>query len=95
MNSQILLFIIKLILGGVVAFLSILIMSKTREPAWMMIVAGFISLYALLVYELLLELGVLSPAKIHLAGIPLPTLIFAAIPNICFIVAFILKLNKK
>ena len=95
MNPQILLFIIKLILGGLVAFLAILIMSKTRSPDWMMIVAGFLSSYAALVYDLLFELGVLASSSLLVFGIPLPTLIFATVPSLFFIAAFIFKLTKK
>ncbi len=95
MNPQILLFIIKLILGGLAAFLSILIMSKTRNPEWMMMVAGFLSSYAALVYDLLIELGVFAASALLVFGIPLPALIFAVVPSLFFIAAFIIKLAKR
>ena len=95
MNPQILLFIIKLILGGLAAFLSILIMSKTRNPEWMMMVAGFLSSYAALVYDLLIELGVFATSTLLVFGIPLPALIFAVVPSLFFIAAFIIKLAKR
>jgi hypothetical protein len=95
MNPQILLFIIKLILGGLAAFLSILIMSKTRNPEWMMMVAGFLSSYAALVYDLLIELGVFAASGLLVFGIPLPALIFAVVPSLFFIAAFIIKLAKR
>ena len=95
MNPQILLFIIKLILGGLAAFLSILIMSKTRNPEWMMMVAGFLSSYAALVYDLLIELGVFAASGLLVFEIPLPALIFAVVPSLFFIAAFIIKLAKR
>lgn len=95
MNPQILLFIIKLILGGLAAFLSILIMSKTRNPEWMMMVAGFLSSYVALVYDLLIELGVFAASGLLVFGIPLPALIFAVVPSLFFIAAFIIKLAKR
>ena len=95
MSSQILLFIIKLILGGIVAFLAILLMSKTRDAGWMFMVAGFILSYAAMLYELLIDLGVLTLGSINLFGIPVTTLICTAVPSLCFIIAFIIMLCKK
>ena len=95
MNPEILLFLIKLITGGIVAFLAILIMSKTRDAAWMSLVGGFILSSAALIYELLIQLGVLTHTKFLVAGIPLTSLLCAVIPSIFFITAFILMLLKK
>ena len=57
MNHEIVLFIIKLILGGIAAFMAIFVMSKTRDASWMFLVAGFLFSYAALVIELMEELG--------------------------------------
>ena len=95
MNSTILLFIIKLVLGGLVAFFAILLMSKTREVSWMLVVSGFILSYIALVYDLLCELGVLTEAKIMLFGIPLIPFLCVLLPSLCFIVAFIIMFSKK
>lgn len=95
MDPRIILFIVKLIAGGVVAFLAILLMSKKRTPAWSFMVSGFLLSYAALVYELLIELGVLTATKYGLWGIPVSTLICAILPSLCFITAFILMLAKR
>ena len=95
MNPEILLFIIKLILGGIVAFLAIMLMSKPRDAAWMSMVGGFLLSYVFLVYELLIKLGVLTASHICLAGIPISTLILTILPSICFIIGFILMIIKK
>ena len=95
MDSNILLFIIKLVLGGLVAFFAILLMSKTRDTSWMLIVSGFILSYIALVYDLLCELGVFSESKIIILGIPLIPLLCIVLPSICFIVAFIIMFLKK
>ncbi len=80
MDPRILLFIIKLIAGGIVAFLAILLMSKKRTLAWSFMVSGFLLSYASLVYELLIELGVLTATKYGFFGIPVSTLICATLP---------------
>lgn len=95
MEPKILLFIIKLVAGGIVAFLAILLMSKKRSAGWAFMVSGFLFSYASLVYELLIELGVLTATKYGLLGIPVSTLICAALPSVCFIIAFIIMLAKR
>jgi len=95
MDPKILLYIVKLIAGGIVAFLAILLMSKKRTIAWSFMVSGFILSYASLVYDLLIELGVLTAAKYGIAGIPLSTLLCAILPAACYITAFIIMLIKR
>lgn len=95
MSPEILLFIIKLVIGGIVAFLAILLMSKTRDAAWMAMVAGFLLSYAALVFDLLINLGVLTHTSIELFGIPLSLLLCAVLPSLCFILAFIIMLIKR
>ena len=95
MDPRILLFIIKLVAGGIVAFLAILLMSKKRTTAWSFMVSGFLLTYTALVYELLIELGVLTATKYGLWGIPVSTLLCAILPAICYITAFIIMLAKK
>jgi len=95
MNSEILLFIIKLIAGGLVAFMSIVLMSKYREASWMFIVSGFLLSYAAMVFELLIDLGVLTSTQYSLFGIPVSTLACVILPALCYIIGFILMLCKK
>ena len=78
-----------------VAFLAILLMSKKRSLAWSFMVSGFLLSYASLVYELLIELGVLTATKYGLWGIPVSTLICAVLPALCYIIAFIIMLAKR
>lgn len=95
MTPDTLLFIIKLIADGILAFLAILLMSKTREGSWMAMTAGFILQYAAHVYDLLVNLGVLSHLEFTVFGIPLSSLLTTLLPSLCFIVAFILMICKK
>ena len=95
MEPRILLFIIKLVAGGIVAFLAILLMSKKRSAGWAFMVSGFLLSYASLVYELLIELGVLIATKYGLWGIPVSTLLCASLPALCYIIAFIIMLCKR
>lgn len=95
MNSELLLFIIKLAAGGIVSFLAILLMSKTREPGWIFMVGGFLLSYAALVFQLMEHLGIFTSSRFTLFGIPISSLICVILPAVFFIVAFIMMLCKK
>lgn len=94
-QSDIILYIIKLFLSGIVAFLAIALWSKTRDAAWMSLVAGAITGYAGLVFELLVKLGIVVAGGVQIAGIPLVTLLFAVIPSLFFMLAFVLMLMRN
>ncbi len=89
-HSEIVLYIIKLVLSGVMAFFAIMLWSRTKDTAWMCIVAGVVTGYVELVYELLCALGVVFEKGPYIAGISLMTLIFTVVPFIFFIAALIL-----
>jgi hypothetical protein len=95
MNSDILLSIIELIIGGIVAFLAILLMSKTRTLSWVCMVVAFIMEYAAIILKLLLKIGLFANINITIFGIPLFSLIIVVIPPLFFILSFILMLLKK
>ena len=95
MDYEISLFIIKLILGGIVSFLAILLMSKTRDFASMTLVSGILTGYAAIVYRLLIKLGVLTVSKTQIFGISLSVFLCILIPSVLFIISFILLIIKK
>lgn len=95
MNSEILFYIIKLVVGGIVAFLAIMLMSKTRDGAWMSMVCGFLFTYASIVFDLMVSLGVLTTSKYLFLGIPVSSLVFTIVPAVFYIVAFIIMLLRK
>ncbi len=96
-QSEIILYIIKLILGGVAAFLAIMLWSKTRDVAWMALVAGTVTTYASVVYEMLVGFGIIFVTGARgtlIADIPLTTLLFATIPTLFYITAFVLMILR-
>lgn len=95
MDYQIPFFIFTLIIFGIVTFLSILVMSKTRNSSWMMIVAGFLFSYVSILYNFMVKLRIFPQLNIYLFGTPLISYLSILIPSLCFILAFILKLTKK
>ena len=95
MSSEILFFIIKLGIGGIVSFFAIMLMSKTRDSAWVTMVCGFLFSYASIVYDLMIELGVFSTNDIVVFGIPLIPLIFTVLPGLFYMIAFIIMISRK
>ena len=93
-QSQMILYAIKLVLGGIAAFCSILLWSKTKDAVWMNLVVGVVAKYAGVVYEILSVLGIIFPESIVFYGIPFSSLIFTALPDIFFIIAFILLFKR-
>lgn len=96
-QSESILYIIKLVLGGITAFLAIMLWSKTRDIAWVSLIAGTITAYAGVVYDMLARLGII-PNK-GIVGFPLTdssiaVFLFTIIPSLFYIVAFFLMLLR-
>lgn len=95
-ESEIIFFIIKLFLGGVIAFLAIMLWSRTRDFSWMFLVLAAVTGYSSLVFDLLLKLGFVTSRLINVLGneIPLVQLLLTIIPSLFVVIAFILMLIK-
>jgi len=94
-NSELVLFIIKLVLGGIAAFLAILLWSKTRDPAWMAIIGGTIIAYVGVVVDMMTNLGMIVFHGSLVGGIPLLSLIFSVVPTLFYIIGFILIIIRS
>jgi hypothetical protein len=82
----------RLILGALASFFAIMLWSKTRDPAWMLMVAGTIAGYAGIVYSILGVFGITG----GMAGsVPAAALILANLPACCFIAAFLVMIARK
>jgi hypothetical protein len=94
-QPEILIYIIKLILGGIAAFLAILVWSKTRDGAWFFLVSGTILSYCSIVYDMLKSFGILTKSFYLVYGIPIIDLCFIVIPTLFFIIGFIIMIAKS
>ena len=95
-ESEIIFFIIRLFLGGLIAFLAIMLWSRTRDFSWMFLVLAAVTGYSSIVFDLLLKLGFVTSRKVLILGneIPLVQVLLAVIPGLFVIIAFILMLIK-
>jgi len=95
-ETEVIFFIIKLFLGGVIAFLTIMLWSRTRDFSWMFLILSAVTGYSSVVFDLLLRLGFVTSRLVNVLGteIPLVQLVLAIVPSIFVIIAFILMLIK-
>ena len=94
-QPEIIVLIIKLVLGGIAAFLAILVWSKTRDGAWFFLVSGTILSYCSIVYDMLKSFGILTKNFYLVYGIPIIDLCFIVIPTLFFIIGFIIMIAKS
>lgn len=94
-QSEMILYAVKLILGGITALAAVMLCSKTKDGAWISLIAGFVSLYVGFVYELLQDLGISIPHEIYIMEIPLTALVLTVLPGLFFILAFAIMLTRK
>lgn len=93
-DSTMLLYAIKLVLGGFTVFFAIVLWSKTRDMAWMALVGGVITSYAGIVFDLLCFLGIVQSLDYMLFGIPILTLVIVVVPSLFFILGFIVMIKR-
>ena len=62
-NGEIILLVSRLAISAVAAFLAILLWSRTRDLAWMLIVIGVIASYADILFGLLAQLGLVDESR--------------------------------
>lgn len=94
-ETETLIFIIKLVLGGIAAFFAILVWSKTRDGAWFFLVSGTILSYCGIVYDMLKSFGIITKTLYLVLGIPIIDLCFIVVPTLFFIIGFIVMLAKS
>ncbi len=94
-DTEIIYYIIKLILGGFIAFLAILAWSRTGDSAWMCMIAGIVITYAGIVYDLLKFLGVVIGEKISYKNLSVTSLLFTIIPSLFFMASFIIMIKRN
>jgi hypothetical protein len=84
----------RLFLGAMASFLAIMLWSKIRDVAWMLLVIGTIAAYIETVYTILnifgIEINMLTVGSMPVASIVLPCL-----PTVFFIAAFMVMVFRK
>lgn len=96
MSNFALIFIsLKLLFGFLLAFLAILAWARTRETPWLFIITGTLIRYLELVYSILSELNIFSPAWGSAGDVPVLEMLLTLLPLLFYIAGFFLFLMKK
>ncbi|MDR3247664.1 MAG: hypothetical protein LBT39_02655 [Treponema sp.] len=78
----------RLILGAAAAFFAIMLWSKTRDPAWMLMVGGTIAAYGETLYAILNHFGISAPLPV-IGSVPLAAIVIPNVPTVFFVSAFL------
>ncbi len=85
----------RLATAAVAAFLGILLWSRTRDLAWMLIVIGSIASYADILFGLLAQLGLLDEARYVVFGVPVARILLSNLPFLFLIAALAVMIRRK
>lgn len=82
-------------LGAIATFLAILLWSRTRDSAWMLIVIGTIAYYGEVVFGALEAFGVVRLDMVTIGGIAVFPVVLANLPTLFFIAAFLVMVSRR
>ena len=85
----------QLILGALASFLAIMLWSKTRDAAWMLIVIGTIAAYIEIIYSILNHFGFINADFLPIGSVSLAAIILPSLRMIFFIAAFLVMIVKN
>ncbi|MBL8968473.1 MAG: hypothetical protein JNG85_15825 [Spirochaetaceae bacterium] len=96
MNAGLTVYLVsRLLVAATTAFLAIVLWSRTRDLAWMLIVIGAIASYADILFDLLVRFGLLDEARFSPFGLPLGRIVFSNLPYLFLSAAFLVMILRK
>jgi phosphotransacetylase len=72
-----------------------MLLSKTRDAAWMLMVSGAIVTYIETVYPVLEISGIRAGNTLFIGSVPLMTILLPALSTVFFIVAFLVMVIRQ
>ena len=95
MNAEVFALGAEMVAGAVATFLAILLWSRTRDVAWMLIVTGTVVYYSTLVFEALAILGTVDLDAVMIGTVSVGRTVIAVAPMTFFAIAFAVMLARK
>lgn len=86
--------LVRLVFGAIAGFFAILLWAKTRDSAWMLIIAGTIAYYGFVVYETLKIFGVVASEVYIIEGVLSTKVVLENFPSLLFSIGFVLMLIR-
>ncbi|MDR1388699.1 MAG: hypothetical protein LBJ31_01805 [Treponema sp.] len=93
-TGEVLFIVSRLSTGALAAFFAIIVWSRTRDAAWMLMVIGTIAAYIETVYSIL-ELFGITGSDISIGSVPLAAILLPNIRTGFFIAAFAVMVVRK
>jgi len=81
--------------AGIMTFLAIVLWSRTRDVAWMLMVIGAVSSYADVLFDLFVRTGIVDEESLALFGLPLARMVFSNLPYLFMSTAFVVMIVRK
>jgi hypothetical protein len=94
-RETVVLILARLLFSAAAAYLSILLWAKTRDTAWMFVMAGIIVSYAENLYSGLVSSGIVAESGFAPAGIPVVRLVGTNLPMLLFCIGFIVMIARR
>lgn len=85
----------RLIFGSIATFLAIIVWSKTRDVAWMLVVVGTIVAYGETVFSALAAFGLAKTDLLVVWGVSVVRLALANIPALLYALAFVVVIVRR
>ncbi|HUX13097.1 MAG TPA: hypothetical protein VMW87_08705 [Spirochaetia bacterium] len=94
-SESMILILSRLSFGAIATFLSILVWSKTRDTAWMLVVIGTIVAYGEVVFTALENFGLARIDFFTIWGVSAVRLLFANLPMLFYSAAFLIVVIRR
>jgi hypothetical protein len=93
--GQIIFIISRLVLGALASFFAIMLWSKTRDIAWMLMVIGTIAAYIETVYSIMDMFGITGIDTLLIGSVSLAAILLPCLRMIFFIAAFLVMVIRR
>ena len=93
--GQVVYILSRLVLGAMASFFAIMLWSKTRDVAWMLMVIGTIAAYVETVYAILNLFGIEGENMLVIGSVPFMSILLPCLPTVFFIAAFSVMVARK
>ena len=93
-SGEIFFIVSQLTTGALAAFFAIMLWSKTRDVAWMLMVIGTIAAYVETVYSILQLFGI-TGTQLSIGSIPVAAILLPNLRTGFFIAAFVVMIIRK
>jgi hypothetical protein len=85
----------RLILGAFASFFAIMLWSKIRDAAWMLMVIGTIVSYVEIVYSILALFGISGFTSLYIGSMSLAEILLPSLRMLFFIAAFLIMVIRR